>query len=353
MKANRIMKANKLFASLVSALFALTIAAVSLAAEFDPPGLARAIEVQDRDTPGLMLREGVVGTAIGIAFDGEVVIRIFVDGPERRGIPDALDGVPVVVQVTGKIDALHHRRGHRGGPGDGGGNKEIDPTSRFKRPVPIGVSTGNEGECSSGTIGARLTDGVNVFALSNNHVYALKNNAALGSRILQPGRFDTKNCGIRDRNAIGVLWDFVRIDFRPGTTNVVDAAIARSTTADLRRTTPSDGYGAPRSSTAAAFIDQAVQKYGRTTSLTTGFVTGINATISVNFFPEFAVFVDQIIVESPQAFILPGDSGSLLVEQGSRVTVGLLFAGTKAGTLAIANPIDEVLAAFDLSIDGF
>ena len=79
-------------------------------------------------------------------------------------------------------------RGRQGGakpPGGGGGaTKTPTPTSRFTRPVPIGISTGNAGECSAGTIGARVKDGSgHVFALSNNHVYALENKAPLGSQV--------------------------------------------------------------------------------------------------------------------------------------------------------------------------
>ncbi len=64
-----------------------------------------------------------------------------------------------------------------------------------------------------------------------------------------------------------------------------------------------------------------------------------------------ARFDDQIIVQSGSAFILPGDSGSLLVSDPGANPVGLLFAGNSSGTLAIANRIDLVLQRFGARID--
>ena len=146
------------------------------------------------------------------------------------GLPRSVDGVDVVVRVTGPIKALHHRPGHGGGPPTsppppppppGGGT---DPKARFDRPVPIGVSTGNEGECSAGTIGARVRSGTTVYALSNNHVYARENRAPLGSRVLQPGRLDT-GCTFDANNVLGTLSAFVPITMSTTASNRVDAAM--------------------------------------------------------------------------------------------------------------------------------
>ena len=95
-----------------------------------------------------------------------------------------------------------------------------------------------------------------------------------------------------------------------------------------------------------------MQKYGRTTALTHGTITGINATIIVGYSSGLARFVGQILVESPTAFILPGDSGSLLVSDPGRDPVGLCFAGNASGTMAFANPIGPVLSRFGVTIDG-
>ena len=331
---------------------------VALPAHAGPPdvtGLERAIAATDAHTDVLMSVQGVVGTAVGVDAAGNPVVKILTDSPGVAGLPQTLDGVRVDIQVTGKLFAIHHRTGHGGGPGGGGGGspgggEDIDPTARFDRPVPIGVSTGNTGECSSGTIGARVTDGIEVYALSNNHVYARENAAPLGSEILQPGRFDT-NCASSAADIIGTLADFVPMDFS-GAANAVDAALALSSTSDLGNATPSDGYGTPSSSIAQETLGLAVQKYGRTTGHTRGTITGINATVNVGYSSGTALFVNQIIVEGNKPVLKSGDSGSLLVTDPGKSPVGLLFAGNRSGKLGIANDIDNVLAAFVVTIDG-
>jgi hypothetical protein len=219
------------------------------------------------------------------------------------------------------------------------------------RPVPIGVSTGHP-DITAGTIGCRVTDGSYVYALSNNHVYADENKANIGDNVLQPGTFDG---GIDPDDAIGTLFDFEPINFHPRASNTMDAAIALSSMAELGNATPAgdpdypDGYGKPSSTAVAAKVGLAVQKYGRTTGLTTGQVTGINATVRVGYTTRSAIFVQQILIE-PGTFSAGGDSGSLVVTQTGKNPVGLLFAGSS--TTTVANPIDAVLDRFGVTIDG-
>jgi hypothetical protein len=65
----------------------------------------------------------------------------------------------------------------------------IDPTDRFPRPVPIGVSTGHPA-ITAGTIGCRVMKNGQVYARSNNHVYADENQASIGDDVIQPGTYD-------------------------------------------------------------------------------------------------------------------------------------------------------------------
>jgi hypothetical protein len=310
------------------------------------PRIQAVMAVQGRHTHGLMALPEVVGTATGLDEAGNPAVLVLTRKMVGPGVlPESLEGVPVVVKFTGEIFSMPRPPG-----GPGGGKTKIEPTSRFATPVPIGVSTGNEGECSAGTIAARVKAGNKVYALSNNHVYALENKASIGSDVLQPGLYDT-NCVIDSNNVIGTLYYFESINFIGGS-NTIDAAIALSSPADLGNATPSNGYGVPKSTTTAAALNMAVQKYGRTTSLTKGTITGVNVTIDVGYSSGTARFVGQIIVQSRKAFIKPGDSGSLLVTDPGREPVGLLFAGNSSGTYAIANPIDEVLTALAVTIDG-
>ncbi len=304
----------------------------------DHPEVRATMAVQDRNTRRLMAHPDIVGTATGHADDERPAVLIMTK--RRLGpavIPSHLEGKPVVEKVTGPIFALAKPVA------------KINPARYFTRPVPIGVSTGNRGECSAGAIGARVKHGSNLYALSNNHVYALENEAAIGSEVLQPGLYDTK-CVYRKSNAIGELADFVPIDFSAD--NVIDAAIASVTAKMVGNATPADGYGMPKSLTVDPFIGQKVQKYGRSSSLTKGTVWGINATISVIYGSRIAVFKNQIMVSGRGGFIKPGDSGSLLVTDPGKNPAGLLFAGNSSGSYAWANPIDEVLDAFNVEIDG-
>jgi hypothetical protein len=213
------------------------------------------------------------------------------------------------------------------------------------RPAPIGVSTGHP-NITAGTIGCRVKKGGNVYALSNNHVYADENNASIGDNVLQPGTFDG---GEDPRDAIGTLYDFEPIVFHPRAKNKIDAAIALTSTDMVGNATPAGGYGTPSSTTATAYVGLEVRKYGRTTGQRDGVITGINATVRVGYDSGTARFINQIIIE-PGNFSAGGDSGSVIVTQGGNNPVGLLFAGSS--TITVANPIDAVLDAFGVSIDG-
>jgi hypothetical protein len=317
--------------------------------------LQAAMAVQEKHTHQLLSMRGVVGTAIGATPDGRTAVLVYtLDQGAGAAVPSALDGYPVIVEATGPFFAYQSNEAKGGNkpPSGGGGGGKIDPTGFFTRPVPIGVSTGNRYECSSGTISARVTDASgNIYALSNNHVYALENDAPLGSAVVQPGLYDN-NCVYNSDNGIGTLARFITINFNSGT-NTVDAAIALTSTADLGNATPTNGYGTPSSTTVSAYIGQAVQKYGRTTSLTKGTVTGINATVTVDYGASgTATFANQIIISAKKPFSKAGDSGSLIVTNDSNAyAVGLLFAGTSNGT-TIANQIGDVLSALHVSIDG-
>jgi hypothetical protein len=311
-----------------------------------PPNLTRALAAQARHTDRLLRAEGVVGTAVGLGANGQAEIQLYAKVPGLTGLPVTLDGVPVSVVVTGEIRAIPTVVDAPAWPLAGA---RTDPTGSFSRPVPIGVSTGNQGECSVGTIAARVKAGNSTYALSNNHVYALENAAPLGSKVLQPGRADL-NCGSGSNAMLGPLSKFVPIQFSTSANNRVDAAIATATTASLARSTPGDGYGTPRTTIAAAALNQAVQKYGRTTGLTTGTVVGLNTVLKVGYGSGTARFVGQITIKSRGQFSRAGDSGALIVDANRR-PIGLLFAGTLSG-YTFANQIGDVLKALQVSIDG-
>jgi fibronectin type 3 domain-containing protein len=299
-----------------------------------PTDFDKAVAAMQKHADNWLDKPGVVGVGIGENKAGKAVIHVYKVKDDDEGIPSDVDGVDVVQVRSTRFDP------------------RASPTDRWPRPVPIGVSSGLA-DFATGTLGARVTNGTNVYALSNNHVFAGVNTASIGDPITQPGPDDG---GSDPDDRIATLADYQEIDFNGGD-NVMDAAIAVTTAGDVGTATPPDGYGAPSTTPTTATIGMGVQKYGRTTGLQQGTVQDVNLSVDVCYFPlgdqcfpgYEARYVNQISV-SPGTFSAPGDSGSLMVTQGGNQPVALLFAGD--GTLTIGNPIIPVLQRFNVTIDG-
>lgn len=337
-------------------LLVLSILATELHAQVR--GIARAIQVQQQNNPALFGVQGVVATGIGSDGKGQAIVKVFTTQAGLPGIPRNLNGVSVATEVSNAIRAFP--RGGNGGKNKPGKDSGNDPTSRFPRPVPIGVSIGTYPAtfCFAGTLGCRIrvtgSGNPGYYILSNNHVLAEENLAIVHDSVsvLQPGTLDV-GCLVDSEDAIGVLSDFVPLNF-DGTVNYVDAAIASTTQLDTGVSTPSNGYGIPSAESLLAYVGLNVQKCGRTTGLTRGFVDAINVAVNVGYDSGTAYFEDQIIIRGEarqrgkrlfySQFSDSGDSGSLIVSDPGRAPVGLLFAGSS--TLTVANPIDLVLDAF-------
>ena len=298
-------------------------------ASAQPPGLATAIAAQEKHNPHLLSLPGVAGTGVGVSGSGTAVIRVYLEA-HGVGVPAFLDNVPVESVVTGRFYAT-------------------DCAQTFcPRPVPLGVSTGHPA-ITAGTIGARVKDASgNIYALSNNHVYANSNNAHIGDAALQPGPYDG---GIEPADQVGTLGAFKPLDFNGGN-NDIDAAIALSSTAMLGNSTLS-GYS-PTSTPVEGTLNLPVKKEGRTTGVTLSQISEVNVTITVcyatrgQFCTQSAKFVSQLAIAGG-TFSAGGDSGSLIVTQSGNHPVGLLFAGSSTRT--IANRIQAVLSYFGVTID--
>jgi hypothetical protein len=185
------------------------------------------------------------------------------------------------------------------------------------------------------------------YILSNNHVLANSNAAAIGDPILQPGPFDG---GVLPSDRIGSLSRFIAIQFEPpipraNHNNLVDAAIAEVQFHDLEREPYWVGGVRGWKPRARVAVGDRVKKVGRTTNLTVGHITAIAATVDVNYGGgQVARFRDQIVTTNISA---GGDSGSLVVTLDN-VAVGLLFAGSAVAT--IVNQIENVRALLRVEV---
>ena len=273
-------------------------------------------------------------------------------------VPREIEGVRTDVVEIGDVRALQTH------------------TSRW-RPAPAGVSLGHY-RITAGTFGCVVRDRTSgaLLMLSNNHVLANSNDAAVGDAILQPGPADGGRLGA---DTIALLERFCPIEFntQPGSCNVagaytslgntiarllgsqhrvvsikanpqaanlVDAAVARpNASADILDEILEVGRVA---GTLPAELGMAVRKSGRTTGFTSGEITVMEATVTVSYGTgKDAMFENQLIM-GPMS--QGGDSGSLIVAAGSLKAVGLLFAGSEQST--IANPIQAVLDCLDVTL---
>lgn len=286
------------------------------------PAVAAAIAVQERHTQELMAIADVVGTGIGADQNGKPVILILTRRETQAPLPSAIEGVNTRVDVVGEV-------------------RPMAGYTKAYRPVPCGVSVGNDLECSAGTIGCVVVKNGTRYILSNNHVLARENAASVGERINQPGRYDGRPICART-GQVATLSAFNIISTTSN--NVIDAAIAQYTENNV--CTMVDNLYTPSGTVVAPSVGLAVKKVGRTSGLTTGTIAGINVTINVSYDFGVATFVNQIYVASN--FIRSGDSGSLMVTQSGNNPVGLDFAGS--GGASFANPIGPVLDFFTATI---
>jgi hypothetical protein len=230
------------------------------------------------------------------------------------------------------------------------------------RPAQGGYSTGHP-SVTAGTIATGVYDilpggsvsppahGIGIppkfYILSNNHVLANSNAAALGDPILQPGRVDG---GVLPEDRIGSLSRFIPITFEPPIpradhNNLVDAAIAEVSFQELEREIYWIGGVRGWRPKANVTVGMQVKKVGRTTNFTIGSITAIAATVDVGYGSgRVARFTDQIVTTNISA---GGDSG-LLVVTLDNIAVGLLFAGSAVAT--IVNQIENVRALLRVEV---
>jgi hypothetical protein len=316
------------------------------------PNVLRVVDIQNRNTRRLMATPDVVGTATTVDASGNLAILVLTEKAVGRGrLPATLEGLPVIEEVTGKIRALDSGAAHR-----------VKQTP----PIQLGTSGGwrydlANGYCCGGTLGSLVLKGGQRYVLSNYHVLEADivsggnaRVAVAGDPVIQPGLIDVA-CNANTAQNVATLSGIKSL---PGSN--VDAAIAQITTGMVNTNGSILDIGTIGASPLAAAINQTVKKSGRTTGLTRSRVTGLNATISVTYSNECAggtsftkTFTGQILVRNNGSrFLAGGDSGSLLVRDVSTNPrpIGLLFAGSSS--IAVANPIGQVLSFLGATMVG-
>jgi hypothetical protein len=212
------------------------------------------------------------------------------------------------------------------------------------RNMHFGVSGGNIKDitrlfCCSGTLGSLVTNGTQQYILSNNHVLARQDRAAVGEDISQPGLIDN-NC-----NPATIVADFTKAVTLGQN---VDCAVAALRAGTMDSTGFIEGIGTISSVIKTPTVGLAVEKSGRTTGHTTGTIGSVNTTVNVQYQVKcgqgrtyILTYTNQVVINS-STFSAGGDSGSLIVTNDAcHRPVALLFAGGSSTT--IGNPISEVM----------
>ena len=217
---------------------------------------------------------------------------------------------------------------------------------RRVRPLRPGLSVAHP-SVRAGTLGGFVRLDGRLALLSNNHVIAAGNAAAVGDEVLQPGPADGGGPGDR----VATLTAFPPL--RPGRANLVDAAVAVLDPGIEAEPAALPGGSLTRGVPAAAEIDpdDLVEKVGRTTGHTAGRVTAVEVDgVAVRYDDAVHSFDDQVEIEGlTGAFSDGGDSGSVIWRSGDRAPLALLFAGSatggqQGGGVTFANPLATVLA---------
>ena len=256
-------------------------------------------------------------------------------------------------------------------------------------PMHLGSSGGNNNDfdangntiadCCSGTLGSLLQDGNGrQYLLSNNHVLARSDHAAVGDAIVQPGLIDN-NCTPNGNGPgtlpVGALTTWTPLKSAATNTDVAIAQVASHTVdptgsilefgtrqadgslaAAPPGTSSSGGKGEPAS------LQLRIAKSGRTTGLTCGGIAALDVDVLVDYFRDCAetkpyltkAFTNQIAVTGDR-FSDAGDSGALIVDTANAEPVGLFFAGgtdVSGVSHGMANPVADVLSELNAQASG-
>ena len=202
-------------------------------------------------------------------------------------------------------------------------------------PVQPGYSIGHK-DITAGTLGAIVTNGTNLFLLSNSHVLANSGQGKKGDAILYPGPDDG---GKNPEDMVAVLEKFHPFVKTDNFVNEADCAIARPTAAGLSKIKQQiKDIGLPKG-VVKPKRGMKIIKVGRTTGKTVGEIKDVHFRTQIEYEGIGKLgFIEQIFCTR---YSKGGDSGSLVLDKASGMAVGLHFAGADGGS--VCNPIQTVL----------
>jgi hypothetical protein len=297
----------------------------------------------------LMNQPGVTGVDIGFKEVGgqstnTLAIRVLVEKkltniPAAELVPQAIKGFPTdVIERKFELHPLALDVRDLVLTAD---NKEYPVLTGG---ISIGPCRPVDNRVWGGTLGAMVVDNATgkPMALSNFHVLCVDKSWSDGDPIAQPARTDGGTCPI----------DEVAVLKRAVLGGQVDCAAAelssRQTDWEVIEIGKVNGSN-------KAVVGETVRKRGRTTGLTYGTVDTVDLTVNLDFGHGIGSIelTNQIGIKPDPIrsakFGDSGDSGSVIINDANEV-VGLYFAGDPANPYGLANPIDAVLTALNVTI---
>ncbi len=252
----------------------------------------------------------------------------------------------------------------------------VAPNQKLQNsPTALGVSGGNSNDsnnsaasstCCGGTLGALVSRSGNQYVLSNSHVLARDDAAAIGEPIIQPSLIDS-SCSATGAATVANLSQFVNLENPGSAAPLVDAALAEvvsgrvdslGTILELGGATngslqadgpPHGGAGVTPAEAVSTVHNGLVAKSGRSTGLTCSLIEAINVTAAVQYQKAcrsgatFTATFNDLVDIHDGTFSAEGDSGSLIVTQDTADPVALLLASSDTDTLG--NSVSDVLGA--------
>ncbi len=287
------------------------------------------------------------------------------------GVPTKSDSKGNSITTTVTVSAVSQANGSA----SGSATVTIQPGNQNAQSgaIQLGTSGGNASDsstntttrtitCCGATLGSLVTRGGAQYILSNTHVLARSDIAQIGDPIIQPGLIDTATCTTSGARTVANLSAFYNLE--TGALPKIDAAIAQIVAGNvdasgnvlyLGATADANGVpvpGAPHAgSGVGATLGMGVAKSGRSTGLTCSTVLAVAVNVNAVQYQKgcgtgttFTVNYTNQVDIAGGSFSAQGDSGSLIVSQGSADPVALLFAGSDTDT--VGNPVGIVLNFF-------